>query len=120
MNKKLFRLGVGDDIGLLVKEIIPLSATGIKINSLFGECRVRRFQGQKCVVMPASFAFDPVSAGADNDIGEDSGGVIGVAKAPLIGQFPDLRVSKIAVDDRPQVFNLGAAGWFRRQAIFGQ
>ena len=67
VNKKLFRLGVGDDIGLFVKEIIPLSAAGIKISSLIGECRVRCFQGQKSVVMPASIAFDPVSAGADND-----------------------------------------------------
>ena len=53
-------------------------------------------------------------------MGEDSGGIIGVTKASVIGQFPDLRVAKIAVDDRPQVLNLGAAGWFRRQAIFGQ
>ena len=34
--------------------------------------------------MPASVAFDPVSAGADNDIGENSRGVIGVTKAPII------------------------------------
>ena len=37
VNQKFFRLGVGDDIGLLVKETVPLSAAGIKINSLFGE-----------------------------------------------------------------------------------
>jgi hypothetical protein len=97
-----------------------ISATGIKINSLFGECRVRRFQGQKSVVMPTSVAFDPVSAGADNDVGEDSGGVIGVTKAPVVGQFPDLGVGEVAVDDRPQVLNLGAAGWLRRHAVFGQ
>jgi hypothetical protein len=45
VKEEFFRLGVGDDIGLLVKKIVSLSATGIKIDSLFGECRVRRFQG---------------------------------------------------------------------------
>ena len=70
--------------------------------------------------MPASFAFNAVSAGANHDEGEDSGGVIGVTKAPVIGQFPDLRIGQIAVDDGPQVLNLSAAGWFRRHAIFGQ
>ena len=45
MKKKLFRLGVADDIGLLVKRIVPLSATGIKIYSLFGEGWISRFEG---------------------------------------------------------------------------
>ena len=118
--KEFFRFGVTDDIGVLVKRIVPFSATGIEINGLFGECRVSRFQGQESIVMPAPVAFDPVSAGANNDVGQDSGGVIGVTKAPVIGQFSDLRVGEIAVDDRPQVLNLGAAGWLRHHAIFGQ
>ena len=120
MPKKLFRLGVADHIGLFVKKIVPLSATGIKINSLLGKCRVSRLEGQKCIVMPASVGLDPVSAGANNDIGQDSGGVIGVAKTSIIGQFPDLRVGKIPMDDRPQVLNFGPACRFRCHAVFGQ
>ena len=84
MPKKLFRLGVADHIGLFVKKIVLLSATGIKINSLLGKCRVSRLEGQKGIVMPASVALDPVSAGASNDIGQDSGGVIGMAKASVM------------------------------------
>jgi len=70
--------------------------------------------------MTASFAFDTVAGGADNDVGQDSGSVIGMAKATVLGQFLDLRVGKISMHDRPQVLNLGAACWFRRLAIFGQ
>jgi len=120
VKKEFFRLGVADDIGVLVKKIVPFSATGIEINGLFGECRVSRFQGQESVEVPTPVAFDPISTGANNDVGQDSGGVIGVTKASIIGQFLDLRVGEIALDDRPQVLNLGAAGWLRRHAIFGQ
>jgi len=70
--------------------------------------------------MAASVAFDPVSAGANHDIGQNSGRVIGVTIAPILGQFPDLRVGQISMDDRPQVLNLGTACRFRRDAIFGQ
>jgi hypothetical protein len=43
-----------------------------------------------------------------------------VTIAPILGQFPDLRVGQISMDDRPQVLNLGTACRFRRDAIFGQ
>jgi hypothetical protein len=45
MKKKLLRLGVADNIGLLIKKVVPLSATGIEINGFFGERRISRFQG---------------------------------------------------------------------------
>jgi len=118
--KKFFPLSAADNIGLFVKKMVPLSATDIKINRLFNKCRIGGFQGQKGIVMPASFAFDPVSAGANNNIGQNSGSVIGVAEASIIRQFPDVCVGKISMHHRPQVLNLGETCRFRRDAIFGQ
>jgi hypothetical protein len=43
-----------------------------------------------------------------------------VAKASVIGQFPDLRIGKISTNDRPQVLNFGGACRLRRDAVFGQ
>ncbi len=70
--------------------------------------------------MPSAFAFDSVSARPNNDIGQDSGSVIGVTKAPILGQFPDLCVGKISMHNRPQVLNLAETCRFRRDAMFGQ
>ena len=120
VKKKFFSLCVADDVGMLVKKIVPLSSTRIKIDRLLGKGRVSRFQGQKGVVMPASLALDTVSAGANNHIRQNSGGVVGVTKPSVIRQLIDLRVGEISVDDRPQVLNLAAARRFRRDAIFGQ
>ncbi len=70
--------------------------------------------------MPSSIAFDPVSAGAGNNIGQDPGGVIGVTKATVIGESLDLRVGQVSPHDRPQVLNLRGVCRFRRDAVFAQ
>lgn len=43
LHQELLGFRVADNVGLLVKKIIPLPAAGIKINRLFGKCRIRRF-----------------------------------------------------------------------------
>ena len=118
--KKLLCFGMADNIGLLLQEIVPLPATGIQVNSLFRKGLVSGFQGQECVAMAAAFTFDAIAPRANDDIGQDSGGVIGVTKTPVIRKFSDLRVREISMHDSPQVSNLGAACRFRRHAIFGQ